>query len=87
MTSFLYSDYACPWPTIPPEDKNLIEISYDWDLEPLIQFGEKIEYGCRDGRKFEKDFDLPSENATCGKDNIWVPESLDGQWSPCVSRK
>lgn len=69
--------FACPEPIDP--GFNLSPIGYDGGL---IQFGTGVMYGCKDHMKFEKDYDLVSENGTCGVDNLWTPPP--GGWSPCI---
>ena len=77
---------ACPEPVRPDAVLNLVPVApYDIETDPVIDFGTVLDYACRDGMKFEKDFELVSEPATCGRDNIWAEPN--GAWSGCVPSK
>lgn len=57
-------------------------------LEPLtewtgpVDFGLALSYGCADQRKFEEDFFMVSQDATCLVGDSWEPPA-EG-WKNCV---
>ena len=82
----LFADIGCPYPIMPPEELNLEPKFHNMSEEaPIIEFGQEVQYGCKNGMKFEKDFHLETENATCRENNTW--DEPNGAWSKCVSSK
>lgn len=80
------SDIGCPYPVIPPENLFLEPKFHNMSVHaPIVEFDQHIQYGCKNGMKFEKDFDLETENATCREGNTW--DEPHGAWSKCVASK
>ena len=80
-----FLDYACDYPVVPAAGLNLEVRNYDFSVSPLIPVNSDLEYGCADGMKFEKSFDLETENATCRNNNTW--DEPIGAWSECITSK
>ena len=77
------ADLYCPSPIMPNVSYNLEPINYNGSVIP---FNTAVPYGCRNGMKFYKQFDLDFEMATCLTGNVWSIPVPDG-WSNCVESK
>ena len=58
-------------------------------LEPsngggVVEFDAAVDYTCERGMKFEDDFELVSQQATCRLDNVWDKPAA---WKNCVESK
>lgn len=83
---YALKDIGCPYPIVPPPELYLMVTKHNMsEAAPYVEFGEEVEYGCAEGTKFEKDFDLEAENATCREGNTW--DEPNGAWSRCVPSK
>ena len=80
------TDTACPYPFEYNATDNLRPKGYNLSGDsPLIEFGEPVEYVCKDGMKFLSDPTVASQNSTCNFNNTWDPSP--SFWSVCVPSK
>ena len=49
-----------------------------------VEFDSSVNYTCERGMKFEEDFDLVSQEATCRLDNVWEKPAA---WKNCIESK
>ncbi len=75
-----FSGTHCLAPPTPQEDLQLEPVGWDGEV---IDVGEKIQYQCKNGMKFEQDFDMIVQEATCKSGY----EFDEPEWSKCVESK
>ncbi len=61
----------CIDPPVPAEEKKM-ELHPSLDPLALTEFGDDVEYTCRNGRKYIDDIFKANETKNCTEGNIWV---------------
>ena len=73
-----FPDTACPYPADPPQGSDIGVRDWDGDVIPI---GRSLRFGCKNGQRFEADFDREAVEATCSSGGRWAEPD---DWGRCV---